>query len=306
MAISALPTPPSTSNPSTFATLADAFLAALPTFRTEANALAEAMNAIAAGTALSIQYTFDTDTTDSDPTDGVLRLNQATQNTATVIRADLLSSAGSDFTDVLATFDDSTSTIKGYIALVKASDATKFLIFSVASMASPSGYRNITVTNVASSAASPFADGDSILLKFTRNGDKGDTGAAGTLSGTTAAAIFWNEIDKGTNSTPGATVTFDVSAANVQKLTIAATTTLALSNQPASGTFWELLIKLTDGNSSTLTLPTINWQMPTGGFDTDFNDYLSAIGRSSLQTSGTDFIYLWGDTGVTTTYGKLI
>jgi len=44
MAITALPTPPSRSAPSTFSTLADAFIAALPVFVTEANAQAAALD----------------------------------------------------------------------------------------------------------------------------------------------------------------------------------------------------------------------------------------------------------------------
>lgn len=44
MAITALPTPPSTSSPSTFAAQADALLSALPTFVTEANALEANVN----------------------------------------------------------------------------------------------------------------------------------------------------------------------------------------------------------------------------------------------------------------------
>lgn len=47
MPITALPTPPSRSDPTNFATRADAFLGALPTFTTQANAL-EAENAAAA------------------------------------------------------------------------------------------------------------------------------------------------------------------------------------------------------------------------------------------------------------------
>lgn len=45
MPISPLPTPPSRSDPTNFATRGDAFLGALPTFQTEANALAVAVNA---------------------------------------------------------------------------------------------------------------------------------------------------------------------------------------------------------------------------------------------------------------------
>lgn len=177
--ITSLPTPPSTSSPSTFATLADAFIAALPTFVSEANSQASGLNSIAAGGAMAIPYTFSTTTTDSDPGAGVLRLNNATQNTATVIRTDLLDSTGLDWTNVLDTFDSSGSTVKGYIRLVKTSDATKFLIFSVSSRAAPSGYRNITVVNVASSGASPFTNGDTIVLHFSRTGDVGSTGATG-------------------------------------------------------------------------------------------------------------------------------
>ena len=304
MSITALPTPPARSQaPATFITNADAFIAALPTFVTEANALAASMNSAAAGVAFSIPYNFSTTTTDSDPGAGTLRLDNATQNTATTIRVDLLGSDTTTWTGVLDTFDDSTSTIKGQIRLVKASDASKWLAFNVTALASPSGYKNITVANVASSAASPFTNGDALLLSFTRTGDLGQ---AATLSGTTSAAIAYIEVDKGTNSTPAATVTFDVSAANVQKLTIAATTTLALSNIPATGTFWELLIKLTNGGSSTLTLPTVNWQRPSGGYTTTFATYLAETGRPSLQSAEKDFMYLWGDTNTTTIYGKLI
>ena len=151
----------------------------LNALNTALNALAASMASIAAGTATSIPYTFSTTTTDADPGAGYLRLDNATQNTATTIRADLLGSDGSTWTSVLDTFDDSTSTIKGFVMLQKVSDGTKWLYCSVSSLASPSGYKNITVVPVAGSAASPFSNGDALVLKFTRNGDKGDTGLDG-------------------------------------------------------------------------------------------------------------------------------
>jgi hypothetical protein len=45
MAITALPTPPTRSDPATFAARGDAFLTALPTFATEANVLQADVNA---------------------------------------------------------------------------------------------------------------------------------------------------------------------------------------------------------------------------------------------------------------------
>lgn len=135
-----------------------------------------AMLSPAGGTAVSIPYTFSTTTTVADPGVGTLRLNQATQNTATAVLADLSDANSIDVTNVLALFDDSTSTVKGFLRIVKLGDATDWLLFSVSAMTTPAGYRNITVTNVASSAASPFADGDDILVEFARTGDKGETG----------------------------------------------------------------------------------------------------------------------------------
>lgn len=178
MALTSPPTAPAATDPTTFDSRSDAFVAWLSTHVTEVNVLNAALTAIAAGTAYSIPYTFSTTTTDSDPGSGTLRLSSATQNASTVIRADLLDAAGADWTTVLDTFDDSTSTILGQIKLTKLGDATKFLAFNVTALAAPSGYRNITVTNTGSSAASPFVNGDSVVLSFTRTGDKGATGSA--------------------------------------------------------------------------------------------------------------------------------
>lgn len=53
MAITALPTPPTRSDPATFAARGDAFMVALPTFATEANVLQTDVNAKQAAAAVS-------------------------------------------------------------------------------------------------------------------------------------------------------------------------------------------------------------------------------------------------------------
>lgn len=172
MPISNLPAAPSTSSPSTFATLADAFIAALATFVTEANAQATLLNAGSGMGAIAIPYLIDTTTTtDADPGNGDIKFNNATQNAATTLYLDLLGSDGVTYTGVIDTFDDSTNTIKGYIRLVKISDSTKWLAFSVTAWTTATGYRKITVANIGSSAASPFVNGDAVTLFFTRAGD---------------------------------------------------------------------------------------------------------------------------------------
>lgn len=205
MSITPLSTQPnSVTRPTTFDTDSDTFHSELPTLITQINAAIVAMTAIAAGGAVSLQYTFSTTTTDADPGAGTVRLSSATQNTATVIRADLSGADGSDLTGVLALFDDSTSTNKGYLTIRHSTTPTKWLVFSVTSVASPSGYRNITASCVASSTASPFTNGDAVLLDFTPTGDKGDTGAAGT--GITPQAVGFT-LAGGTTSK---TLTIDV------------------------------------------------------------------------------------------------
>jgi hypothetical protein len=133
-----------------------------------------------AGGGVSIPYVFDTTTTDADPGNGKLRLSSATQNTSTVIRADLLDANTADWSSVLATLADSTNTIKGHIRLFNTADPTKWLVFSVSAVAAPTGYKNITVAIVGSSSANPFANADALTLSFTRAGDVGSNGSAGS------------------------------------------------------------------------------------------------------------------------------
>jgi hypothetical protein len=98
------------------------------------------------GGAVTVRYTFDDTTANSDPGSGKLRLDDSTnQNTATVIRADHLDAAATDWSAVLVTLDDSTSGIKGHIRLVNPVDQSKWLLFTVSAVGAESGYKNITV-----------------------------------------------------------------------------------------------------------------------------------------------------------------
>lgn len=134
------------------------------------------------GGAVTIPYTFSTTTTDSDPGNGNLRLSNATQSSATVVRADLLSNDGTDWSAVLATLADSSNpSIKGHLRLFKSNDPTKWLLFTVSAVASPSGYKNVTVANVGASSSSPFSNGDAITLCFDRTGNQGSSGATNAI-----------------------------------------------------------------------------------------------------------------------------
>ena len=153
------------------------------------------------GGAITIAYTFSTTTTDADPGNGFLRLSSATENTSTVIRTDLQDTGGISWSSVLATFADSTNTVKGHIRLVNPNDTTKWLLFTVSAVASPTGYKNITVSNIGSSSASPFANNDPVTLTFDRTGDVGATGATGAtgVSSYTSTTATFTQPSVGSN-----------------------------------------------------------------------------------------------------------
>ena len=201
------PTAPDASDPSTFSDRADALLAWMATFVTEANAMVAGLDNVAAGAAAAIVYQFSTTTTDADPGAGTLRLDSGTQNAATTVRVDLSDANAVDVTALLATIDDSTSTVKGQLRITSVEQPSKFLVFEVASMASPTGYRYITVSPVAYSSANPFANGDTVVMTVTRTGDKGDPGndgadgAVGTMTyvsqavAASAASVSFTSLD---------------------------------------------------------------------------------------------------------------
>lgn len=148
----------------------------LPIWGAQVNDSTAALNAFAGGGAYALTFGFDASTTDSDPGAGRLRLSSATQNTATVMRLDVMS-GGVDVTSILDTFDASTGQTKGSIRLTKAADLSKFLLFNVTARTAPSGYRNLSVVCVGGSSANPFTNNDTLLLHFQRAGDQGASGS---------------------------------------------------------------------------------------------------------------------------------
>jgi hypothetical protein len=145
----------------------------------EMNAFQASLSALAAGTAFAIPYTVAAATADADPGAGNLRFdNFAAQTAATVLRLDLTDSAGANQTTVLDAFDDSTSLVKGQFRLVKLGAPSVWLAGSITALASPAGYRNVTVTGLSGSSAAPFVAGDGVVLLFTRTGDQGAVGSS--------------------------------------------------------------------------------------------------------------------------------
>lgn len=203
------PAAPQRGDRTTFANRVDAFITWLINFVTELVSLVTNLNSLAAGGAYAIPYTFKAP--GSGPGFGTFSLNSTPQNTSTILYLDEVDARGATVTTLINQFYASSSAAKGSLRIQKVNDPSKFLNFDIVSAAStpPYSYRTLTVTPTGGSAASPFADGDSLVIHFQRTGDKGDPGPAGAagaggstimrvrddraagVSGDTAVATTW-------------------------------------------------------------------------------------------------------------------
>lgn len=130
------------------------------------------------GGAVSFTQVFSTSTSNADPGDGMLRLNNATQSLATVIRTDYLDKDGNSLTDLVGSFTTSTSTVKGQIRLAEVGDPTRWIVFDLTAKSDMTGYFNLTVAHVAHST-NPLRDAQEIGFYFTPKGDVGQQGIQG-------------------------------------------------------------------------------------------------------------------------------
>jgi hypothetical protein len=107
----------------------------------------------------------------------------------------------------------------------------------------------------------------------------------------------------------GSTVTVTQSSGNIQNATFTGgAVSWTLNGWPASGTYAEVQMKLTNGGLATHTFPTaVKWVNPDGSLTPSLNAYLTnQRGTTNFQTSGVDFVVFWSDDGGATIYGKIL
>lgn len=137
----------------------------------------------AAGVDAGFKYTYSTTTTASDPGSGTFRLNNATLSSATALYISETDSDSVSLSTWLATLDDSTSTVRGFLTFRKDGASSNFRIYSVSGTLTDNGtWDTLTIAHVSGSGS--WSNADTIRVTFARTGDKGDTGSAGA-TGTT-------------------------------------------------------------------------------------------------------------------------
>lgn len=113
-----------------------------------------------------LAYYFATATGAADPTAGRIRLNQATQNTATIIRVSESNARLQSVQPWLDVMSGGPTTPLGTVTLLDAINPSRFLRFDLNSMTDQGAYWDLGVTIVESSDASPFTDGEAVTLGF--------------------------------------------------------------------------------------------------------------------------------------------
>jgi len=129
-----------------------------------------------------LEYTFSTTTTMSDPGTGIIRFNNATIGSVTQIAIDDLTNESSDVSNYILTFDDSTSTVKGYLVIKSNTNAdTTYCIFRVNSLVDNTGWTQLNVTYISGTLPS---NSEVVAIEFSQTGDLGATGPTGATGAT--------------------------------------------------------------------------------------------------------------------------
>ena len=146
-------------------------------------------------------FTFDSSTTMGDPGAGDFRLNNATLASVTSMAIDATTSqtGNPDLSDYIATWDDSTSTIKGHLLIAKEAESANFAWYTISAVTDNTGWLQVTLTHVDS--AGSFSNTDSCNVGFIRTGDKGDTGSTGSTGATGATGSVGGGIPMAWEST---------------------------------------------------------------------------------------------------------
>ncbi len=124
-------------------------------------------------------FYYDTDTTESDPGSGYIRLNN-TLTTATELYIDDIDANNDNVSQALETIDDSTSTVKGTFRLSDHGNTGNYVFYQIVGPHIDNGTWYTVPVAYVSGTVSSFTDNTLCAMTLARVGDKGDTGAQGT------------------------------------------------------------------------------------------------------------------------------
>lgn len=127
------------------------------------------------GADAGLRYAFEASTSMAAPASGGLRLNNAALASVTAIAASATNSDAVDVSDFIATWDDSTNTVKGYVEVRKEGSGAVLGLYQLTSVTDNTTWLQFAVTYVSGSGS--FTAADSLYLTPYRTGNKGADGA---------------------------------------------------------------------------------------------------------------------------------
>lgn len=140
------------------------------------------------GADAGMRYAFETSTSMAAPASGGIRLNNASLASVTAIAVNATEAGGVDVSDFIATWDDSTNTVKGYVEVRKEGSGAVLGLYSITSVTDNTTWLQISVTYVSGSGS--FSASDPVYLIPYRTGNKGADGAGtGDFSSNTSSSV---------------------------------------------------------------------------------------------------------------------
>jgi hypothetical protein len=241
-----------------------------------------------------IKYSYSSTTGMADPGPGLFRLNNASAASATAIAiADECGETGNpDASSFINAFDDSTSSIKGYLYVKKAGSPQTFMVYAITALSDNSGWSQLTVTYITGSGS--LTNGDDVRFEFYRTGNDGfENGLKFTYSTTT------------TDSDPGAGIF------RFNNATFASITSIYIDNADFNGVTVTTLLDSWDDSANATSKGTLRFQKvgdPTvfreftiSGAITDGTGYRKIPVTPSVSngtwTNGNSFVVLFTRTG---------
>lgn len=161
-----------------------------------------------------LAYYFSTSVAASDPTDGRIKLNQATQDTATIIRVSENNARLQSVLPWLDVMSGGATTPLGTVTLIDSVNPGRFLRFDLNTMTDQGAYWDLGVTFIEGSHDNPFVEDEAVVLAFISGvSAAGSTVPVGSLS-PVATDTFLGNIS-GSTQAPSAVPLADVDSTSI-------------------------------------------------------------------------------------------
>lgn len=135
------------------------------------------------GADAGMRYAFESSTSMAAPASGGMRLNNAAIASVTAIAVNAINSDAIDVSDYIATWDDSTSSVKGYVEVRKEGSGSVLGLYRITSVTDNSTWLQFAVTYISGSGT--FTAADPVYLMPFRTGDAG----TGDFSSNTSTSV---------------------------------------------------------------------------------------------------------------------